>query len=277
MTESIYYVNGQFLPAGQAALPLNDLALVRGYGVFDFLRTYHGRPFHLMDHLERLRHSAAQIDLELPHSIEEIAEIVFETLARSGLPEANIRVIVTGGPSENFFTPSQPAGLIVMVTPISRYPAELYTAGCRVITTRLTRELPTVKSLNYIGAIVAMKAAAAHGAIEALYLDGQEQISEGTRANFFGVRNGRLITPETGILPGITRQVVLRLAHPDIPVERRPLPLAELGALDEAFLTSSTKEIMPVAQVDEQTIGGGTVGPVTRALMARFRAYADQP
>lgn len=274
MTDPIFYVNGKYLPASQSTLPLTDLGLVRGYGVFDFLRTYNRRPFHLMDHLERLRYSAVQIALELPLPLEEIAEIVHETLARNPLPEANIRLIVTGGPSSNYFTPDQPAGLIVMVTPVSVNPDHVYTAGVHLVTTPLTREFPTVKSLNYIGAILAMKKATAAGAIEALYLNPQGEISEGTRTNFFGVKDGRLITAGEGVLEGITRKVILNLARGHFPIIEQPVTYKELSQVDEAFITSSTKEVMPVVRIDDITIGRGTAGPVSRRLQTMFRAYA---
>lgn len=275
MTQPIYFLNGNYVPADQATVSLQDLGVIRGYGVFDFLRTYHGKPFHLIDHLQRLRFSAEQIDIPFPYkSIEQLADIVLETFGRNQLAEGSIRLVLTGGLSSSFFLPEGQPTFAIMVAPLKGYPPEYFSKGCRVITSRLQRELPTVKTLNYIGAILAMKRASKRGAVEALYVDSENRISEGTRANFFGVRDGVLISPSLDVLDGITRRVTLKLAAPHFAIEERPIPLGEVRELDEAFLTSSTKEIMPVVKVDDLTIGRGRVGPVTRRLMAMFRQYA---
>lgn len=275
MNDPIYYVNGNFVPASQAAVSLRDLGLVRGYGVFDFLRTYHGKPFHLNDHIERLKKSAGLIDIEFPFAnVDDLADIVYETLGHNDFRESTIRLVLTGGVSDSFFLPDGPGTLAVMIAPVKNAAAGAYTRGVSVTTTRLQRELPHVKSLNYIGAIMAMKRAVKKGAVEALYVDPTGTISEGTRSNFFGIKDGVLITSEEGILEGITRRVVLSQARPHFPIELRPLSLDEIGELDEAFLTSSTKEVMPVVAVEGVRVGRGRPGPITRRLIAMFRQYA---
>ena len=168
MTESICYVNGEYLPVDQAFLSVQDLAVLRGYGVFDFLRTYHGQPFKLREHLLRLERSAQHIELKLPQSLDAIEQIVCETLQRNSLPEANIRVVVTGGVSTDGITPPAETGLIVLVTPVKHYPAECYDHGVKVITVETERYIPGAKTINYIPAILAMNKARAAGAIEAL-------------------------------------------------------------------------------------------------------------
>lgn len=277
MGELIYYLDGNFVPAAEAMIPLGDLGVVRGYGVFDFLRTYNGRPFHLMDHLLRLKSSADQIGLKLPLELEEIADVVRQTLAHNDLPEANIRLVVTGGVSSNYFTPDGPGTLAVMVTPTTAYPQSYYTEGTKVVTTEMGRELASVKSLNYIGAIMAMREAAKEGAVEAIYVDQEGQISEGTRSNFFVVKDGVIITSKDDVLFGVTRNVLIEVATQAFDVVERPITLADLAEADEAFLTSSTKEVMPVVQVDEIVIGDGRVGPVSQQLLTLFRAYALGP
>lgn len=271
----IYYLNGEFVPAEAAALPLNDLAIVRGYGVFDYLRTYNGKPFHLQDHLQRLARSAEQIYLQLPHSLSEIYEIVHETLEKNTLKEAGIRLVVTGGSSPSFFNPTGPATLAVMIEPAPTYPESYFTEGIKLVTVKMTRELPTVKSINYIGAIMAMRQAAVAEAVEAVYLDADDNLTEATRCNFVGVRGQTLITAADNVLDGITRNVVLQLAAAEFKIEMRPLPYAELTELDEAFITSSTKEVMPVNTIDHLTIGSGRPGAVTQRLHTLFRNYAE--
>lgn len=275
MGELTYYVNGAYVPAAQAGLPLNDLGIVRGYGVFDLLRTYGLTLFRLDEHLARLESSASQIGLMLPWNRAELTAIVQETYARNPIPNAWIRIVVTGGPSANFMMPEGKPSLVVMVQPITPNPAEHYTQGTKTRTTLIERTMATVKSLNYIGAIVAMQSAAPLGAVEALYLDAQDRLTEGTRANLFVVRHGQLITPREGILKGITRQVVMEVAAPEFVVVEGPIHYRDIQSLDEAFLTSTTKEVLPVVQIDEHVIGTGKPGPVTQRIMELFRAHVE--
>jgi branched-chain amino acid aminotransferase len=273
MSEITYYVNGAFVPAAQAALPLNDLGIVRGYGVFDLLRTYGKTPFRLRDHIHRLESSASQIGLALPWSTEQLEDIVLQTYARNPIPDASIRIVVTGGPSANFMTPEGKPSLVVMVQPVIPLPERYYTEGCKAVSTNLERTMATVKSLNYIGAIMAMNNASKTGAVEATYLDEHDRLTEGTRANLFVIRGHLLITPREGILKGITRQVLLEVAHEEFEIVEGPIHYHDLAALDEAFLTSTTKEILPVVQIDEHVIGTGKPGPQTKRLTELFYDY----
>ena len=273
MGNLVYYVNGQYVAADQAALGLNDLGIVRGYGVFDLLRTYDGKLFKLHEHVLRLERSAALIGLELPWSTAEIEAIARATYMRNAIANATIRIIVTGGAADDFMTPQQRPTLIVMVNPIGIPAPEQQSHGVKVITTRIERMMPTVKSLNYIAAIMAMQAARRVGAVEAIYRTADDRITEGTRANFFIFRDNRLITPQTDVLGGITRDVVLEIAGDDFEVVEAPLFYADLATCDEAFLTSSTKEILPVTQIDDISIGQGKRGPNTRKLIELFSAY----
>lgn len=273
MGNLVYYVNGQYVAADQAALGLNDLGIVRGYGVFDLLRTYDGKLFKLHEHVLRLERSSALIGLDLPWSTAEIEAIARATYMRNAIANATIRIIVTGGAADDFMTPQQRPTLIVMVNPIGIPAPEQQSHGVKVITTRIERMMPTVKSLNYITAIMAMQAARRVGAVEAIYRTADDHITEGTRANFFIFRDNRLITPQTDVLGGITRDVVLEIAGDDFEVVEAPLFYADLATCDEAFLTSSTKEILPVTQIDDITIGQGKPGPNTRKLIELFSAY----
>ncbi|MCC6169202.1 MAG: aminotransferase class IV [Caldilineaceae bacterium] len=274
MSELTCYVNGVYVPAEQAALPMNDLGIVRGYGVFDLLRTYGYSPFRLRDHLLRLQRSATAIGIALPWSLGDLERIVLDTYARNRVADASIRIVVTGGPSSNMMTPQNNPSLVVMVQPIAPSPVRCYTHGCKATTTRIERIMPTVKSLNYIGAIMAVSEAGKSGAVEAIYRDAYDHLTEGTRANFFVFKGNHLITPGEGILQGITRQAVLEAAPPEFDVIEAPIPYADLATVDEAFLTSTTKEVLPVVQVDDIRIGSGEVGPRTQRVMQLFANYA---
>ena len=275
MTDLIYYVNGEYVSANYAVLGLNDLGLIRGYGVFDLLRTYAGKPFKLHEHVLRLQRSAAAIGLDLPWTTDELAQIALATYRRNNLADATIRIVVTGGAADDFITPAPCPTLVVMINPIGPSAPELYTQGVKLITSQVERMMPTVKSLNYISAIMALQAARRAGAVEALYRMADDRITEGTRANFFVFQGNRLITPQAEVLGGITRAVVLEIAGDDFDVVEAPLFYTDLATYDEAFITSSTKELLPVVQIDDITIGQGEPGPHTRKLMALFRTYVN--
>ena len=269
---AVTYVNGQYVNADDAVLPVNDLAVIRGFGAFDFLRTYGGKPFRLTANIERLRRSCELITLSFPWSNEEISEIVYEVLRRNGLPEANIRILVTGGVSPDFFNPTDNPSLLVMVAPLRPLASEIYEKGAKAITVRMDRIVHGAKSINYIPGIIAMKQAREVNAIEALYLSSNDEVLEGTTTNLFVVKNGQLITPQEPILPGITRNVVLELVNGEFATEIRSIPRSELYEADEAFITASNKQIVPIVQVDDVTIGAGVPGPVTRRVMELFHA-----
>jgi branched-chain amino acid aminotransferase len=267
---NVYYMNGEFCAADRAVIPVDDLALARGYGVFDFLRTYNGTPFFLNHHLERLQHSANQIGLALPWTIAELTTIVLETLRRNDHSESNIRIVVTGGSSPDFTTPQGRPRLMVLVTPAIHLPRQWYVEGVKIITYEVERFLPTAKSLNYLAAMLALAEARKQQAVEAVYVDKSGSIQEGTTSNLFFFAADRLITPADRILSGITRQVVIDMARKIWPVETRPVQIEDLLEADEAFLSSSNKEILPVVLVDQNRIGNGMPGEHTRHLMKLF-------
>ncbi len=275
MTQPICYLNGKYVPFDQACLPLNDLGLVRGYGVFDFLRTYNGVPFKLTEHVQRLQNSAKLIGLSLPWSTAEIEEITQNTLTHNHFLEANIRIVVTGGASADFITPLGQPSLMVIVTPVSQYPQEYYEQGIKVITVSIERFIPKAKSLNYISAIGALQQAKQTNAVEALYVNLQGEVLEGTTTNFFVFRGSQLITPKEGILNGITRDVILELAKDRFEIVEQSIAYSQLNHCDEAFITSSTKEIMPVVQIDELHISQGKPGENTQSLMHLFHKYTQ--
>ena len=270
---SIFYVNGQFLSAEQAVISVQDLSVLRGYGVFDFMRTYGGRPFHLDDHIQRLWTSAAQLEIEPPCGEAEIAAIVHETLKRNHYPEANVRIVITGGVSPDSITPSERPQLMVLVLPLSTCPVQWYQQGATVITLDSRRHMPQAKSTNYSAAILAMRQAKRQNAVEALYTDDDGGLLEGTTSNFFVFKGNDLITPDTGVLSGITRQVVLDLADKIFPVTFNTIHLGDIPNISEAFITASNKEVVPIVRINDQKIGSGLPGERTRDIMKLFAEY----
>lgn len=270
---NIYYVDGKFLPADQAMIPVDDLAILRGIGVFDLLRTYSGRPLFLKEHVERLENSAREINLQLPWSQEEICRVVMDTLARNTVDEANIRIIVTGGSSADFMTPTGRPRLIVLVTPLPKLPPGWFDNGIKVITRQTGRRIPGAKSIDYLSASMALRKAKEKGAIEVIYLDKDDNALEGTTSNLFAIFGDTLVTPGQGILSGITRKAVLEVAGKLFQVAVRPLPRTELLQADEVFITGTNKGLVPVIQVDDTVIGDKTPGPKTRAVMAALKEH----
>lgn len=272
----VFYVNGEFVDASTAVMPVTDLSIIRGYGAFDYLRTYGGKPFRLMANIERLRRSCEQIYLEFPWSDSELYDIVMETVQRNAFPEASLRILITGGVSPDNITPAGSPSLLVMVTPLKPQPAEWYSDGVKVITAEMDRIVPGAKSINYIPAIMALKHAQAAGAIEALYVNYQNHVLEGTTTNLFAFIGDQLVTPGETILPGITRNVVLELVQGVFDVVIRSITRDELYRADEVFISASNKQIVPVVQVDDRTIASGKAGERTRRVMALFQAETER-
>ncbi len=271
-----WYRDGEWVHPNEATISIHDIAVLRGYSVFEALRTYDRRAFHLKEHLERLYHSATVIDLEVPYSREEIAGVVGEIIARHAYRHASVRLLVTGGESEDGVIATGRPKLIVMISPLGERDMQRFARGCFLITTRLQRESPEAKTSNYTAAVRALKEAARRGADDALFVSERDHVQEATRSNFFIFRGDTLVTPREEVLLGITRNVVLDLARGRFPIEERPILLEELAQANEAFVTSSSKEIVPVVRIDEQIIGNGVPGPRTTELEQRFIAMVER-
>ncbi len=274
----MFFIDGSYVDETDAKISVLDLSILRGFGVFDYLRTYAGKPFHLWDHLLRLQYSSVQLGLELPYTLEQISSIIAEVLRLNNFAETGIKIIATGGVSQDQFTPQKPATVIVFTNPLTCYPTEFFTNGINVVTTRLMRSLPHCKTTQYIPAIIVLQQGREANAKEALYINSQGEILEATTSNFFGVKKGKLYTcTSEEVLAGITREVVLKITKGYFHLCNEPIALDEIGQLDEAFITASNKEIMPVVAINNTPIGSGKVGTITHQIMDLFRSYTQQP
>jgi branched-chain amino acid aminotransferase len=267
---ALWYIDGCWVHPNEATLSINDVAVLRGYSAFESLRTYNQQPFHLEEHLERLYRSAQLIELDIPYTRRAITEIIHEIIARNTYIHASIRILVTGGYSDDGVMPSGKPVLAVLITPLAERDMERFARGVKVITSHMERITPGAKTANYVAAIRSLKEAVRRHASDALFVNEQGHVLEGTRSNFFVFRGDVLITPREGILFGVTRNVVLQLAQDRFALEERSVLLDELSQVDEAFLTSSSKEITPVVQIDDLIIGGGKPGQRTYELEQRF-------
>ena len=269
------WMNGKILDEKEMVLPVRDLGVLRGYGVFDFLRTYKKKPFHLEDHMVRLQHSASEIGMTIPYSLEELEKAMIDLLDYSDQDEVGLRIVCTGGFSRDSLTSKEGCNLFILMDPLKKFPPEYYRNGVKIITYKHMRFQPEAKSLNYIPAMEAMQEADEKGAVEALYCDEKGRLLEGTTSNVFIRKQGFWYTPGRDVLKGVTRQVIMNLIDP-AELKAQDIHIGDLDGAEEVFITSSSKEIVPVTQVDELRFGDGA-GPETKKLMQSFRQYVDSP
>lgn len=271
-----YYIDREFVKEDDARLAVKDITVLRGFGVFDFLITYNKRPFYLKEHVARLENSAGEIGLQLQHNNSQICDIVHETIKRNPHhTESNIRIVYTGGISPDGVTPQGNGVLIVMVTPKYELPQWWYSDGAAIATVDIERFIPASKSTSYLNAVFAQQIAKKQGAIEAIYVDRENRVLEGTTTNIFGLKGSTLVTPPDGILPGITRSVILDLVDGKHDVALRHIDKEELKDFDEIFISASNKEIVPVIKVNDMVVADGQPGQQTRGIMKLFREYTD--
>lgn len=275
---ALCYTNGDFLPLDQAVLPITDLAIQRGVGVFDSIRTYRRKPFTLTAHLDRLFASAREAHIEPPVTDETLRRIIFNGLSRMD-GETLIRPFITGGDVNQHGTFPQ-ARYFVLFEPLHTLPAERYTQGVTLLPLELQRTTPTTKSIDYMAPLVAR--GGREEIFEILYCaDGE--ITEATSSSFFLVRDGKLFTaPLDRVLSGVTRDLVLRTAQEGgFVVEERCPRLDELSEAAEAFIASTIKEVLPVVRVGDRVIGDGKPGPVAQHLrrlyLAQIERWLEEP
>ena len=274
----IVYLNGSLMPRSQAFISAMDYGFLYGFGLFETMRAYRGQVFRLERHLSRLAHSA--LILGLPVGALALKSAVADTIQANQLSEARIRITVSigeGATSPDPDTCNKPTVLIVAEN-YKPYPEKVYQKGFRAVVASIHRNsqspLARLKSANYLESILARQEARAAGVDEALCLNEKGLLAEASMSNIFLVTDGILRTPdeESGILPGITRETILELA-PQLGINtlEQDIRLDELSRADEAFLTNSLIEVMPLTEIDGKPIGPGSPGPLSRRLMAAYK------
>lgn len=281
LSSMLVYVNGKFVPKEEAMVSVFDHGFLYGDGIYETLRSYEGRIFLLGKHLSRLKQSADAISLRLPFSVEKIGELLHEALTVNKLREAYLRIQVSRGAGDIGLDPALcPASSMVIVTkPFKDYPEELYTEGVAVALVGTRRNhpsalSPSIKSTNFLNNILAKIESLKTGAYEGIMLNWEGNVAEGTISNIFIVKKGVLLTPsiETGILEGVTRDLVMHLARKErIPVKETLLKPKDLLDADECFITNTTVEVLPVTRIDSEPVGAGSPGAVTLRLRAAYR------
>ena len=278
-------IDGRIVPPEQAVVSVFDRGFLYGDSVFESLRSYGGRLFSLDEHLARFQRSAERVFIALPVSVETLRSEVLRAVAAHGGPECYVRLTLSRGTGRALGLDPELAEhplRVVMVTALTLPAPAIYEQGIAAITFRAERpsDAPAVadaKIGNYLLAVVALRAARAQGASEALLEDASGNILEGSTSNVFAIFDGKLRTvPDTAaILPGITRAHVLALAlAAGVPVELRAIAKAELARADEVFISSSIRELVPVVSIDGHPVGAGVPGPTTRELLRLYRQAA---
>ena len=283
-------VNGRVSSQEQAVISIFDHGFLYGEGVYETLRTYNGEPFLFERHMRRLRRSAGMLALPVPLTDTEIDARFRETMKAAGLGdaperEAYIRILVTRGIGELTYDPAATPtpSIVVIVKPNVDPPREAFERGVKVSLVGIVRNHPAtvnplIKSNSLLNNALAMQEALRHGAFEGVMRNYKGELAECTQSNLFIVKDGAALTPpvDAGLLPGITREFLFEVgATAGIPVREAVLKDEDLLNADESFLTSTTRELVPIVQVDDRTIGTGKPGPITRGLLEAFRLGAN--
>lgn len=281
------WLDGELVDASQAKLSVFDHGTLYGDGVFEGIRIYAGKIFQVTAHIDRLFRSSASIRLQIPYTKDQLVEAMYATVQANGRRDGYIRLVVTRGAGTLGISPLKcaRASVFIIADIIEMYSREMYEKGMPVIiakTLRTSRTMldPAIKSLNYLNNILAKLEAIDAKAGEAIMLNDKGNVAEASGDNVFIVRGGVLVTPpaEAGMLGGVTRGVVMRLAKElGVSVAEENFKPADLYAAQECFLTGTAAEVIAVTTVDGRSIGQGKVGPLTRKLMTAFRQFTQSP
>lgn len=263
MSALFVFVNKDIVSAEAAKLSVSDLAIQRGYGIFDFFVVVNGHLIFLEDHLNRFYHSAASMHLPVPMDRSALVNAIDQLMKKNQLPNSGIRITLTGGDSPDGYSIGVP-NLIITQNPFQyAFPKQL--KGIRLITHEHQRQLPHIKTIDYVKAVYLQPSIKAAGADDVLYHNAG-LITECPRSNFFIVNNKQeVITPNKQILAGVTRAKIVK--NPQFVVKEAPIDFETLANAKEAFVTSSTKNVLPVVSIDGKPIGDGGPGPVTQQLL----------
>lgn len=282
MSEQWIYLNGDFVTKENAKVSVFDHGFLYGDGIFEGIRIYDGNIFRCKEHLDRLYDSAKSIMLDIPLSFGEMQDALVETIRRNGLRDGYIRLVVSRGPGNLGLDPKRcpKAWVIIIVEQLAIYPEEAYRNGLRSVSVSPRRNLPDalnpkIKSLNYLNNILVKIQANLAGVGEAIMLNAQGYVAEGSSDNIFVVKRGTVYTPPTyiGALEGITRGAIMELCGKlGYPLKEEPFTLHDVYCADEVFFTGTAAEVIAVREVDGRTIGEGQAGPITTRLLQEFRS-----
>jgi branched-chain amino acid aminotransferase len=260
-------INNEIVPEAEAKIGINDLSIQRGYGIFDFLKVIDNTPIFIDDHLNRFFRSAAEMYLEPAMDRPALKQAIHKVMEANGLPGSAIKIILTGGYSEDGYTMGKPNLIITQVPFVME--DNVHMKGLNLVTYNYQRQLPTIKTIDYLQAIRLRPFIKSSNADDVLYHN-NNVIGECPRANFFIVTEDEIVTPKDNILSGIIRSKVLKLQIDNYSIVERNITLNDLGIIKEAFITSSTKNAWPVIAIDGKQIGDGKTGKITSLISEKL-------
>lgn len=273
--EKYCYLNGKILETKKANVNITDIGILRGFGIFDFLRTYDGAPFLFDEHLERLEKSAKLVNLRLPFSKDKIKKIIFELIEKNKAKNVGIRIVLTGGPTEDGLSWDENKSTFFILMQKSKKDMTLYDKGIKLITVNHQREIPKAKTNNYITRLKFDLARTKAGAVEILY-EHNGKILECSTSNIFMIKNNKIITPKDNILYGTCRHSVINIAKGIYEMEEREIGYDEIINADEVFISATNKDVLPVVKIDDKKIGNGKVGENTKKLMVLYSEFVEK-
>ncbi|MBB5637783.1 D-alanine transaminase/branched-chain amino acid aminotransferase [Pedobacter cryoconitis] len=267
MRTNTVFINNTFIDAAQASILITDLSIQRGYGIFDFFKTVNGKPIFLDDHIERFYNSAKKMHLHIDQSPAELKNIITELMLKNDLPDSGIKMTLTGGYSADAYGLPATQNLIITQYPLT-IPQGFQTQGINLVTYPYQRQLSEMKTLDYSMAIWLQPFIKEHNADEVLY-QYDNLVKETPRANFFMVTaEGEVITAKNDVLSGVIRKNILHLKDSGFRITARDFTLEEMSQASEAFITSTTRNILPVLNIDGKKVGNGKAGEITAKLYA---------
>lgn len=273
---SYFCVNGKIVLAKNAKLQVTDLGLLRGYGIFDFLKVENGIPLFIEDHMARFQNSSKEMGLKLNYSVEELKRFVMKLISKNEFKNGGMKIILTGGYSANGYLPAKDSNMIILLTSFKAPSKKVFARGVKLMLHEHFRQTAIIKTTNYIEPIRLAKDIKKAKAIDVLYhWDGK--ISESSRSNFFIVKKDKtIVTSNSHVLKGITRKRVVNLANEHYKVIEKDITFRDLKNATEAFLSSTTKGALPVVQIDSIKIGNGKPGKVSTHLNKLLKKQAKE-
>ncbi len=273
------WINGSLHLSAVASIGIEDAALNRGYGVFDFLKTKNGIPLFVENHIDRLFFSASSMHLNIGFSKQQLMDVVLQLLVANKQKNVGVKILVTGGYSDSGYSISKP-NIIISCHELPAYPPSQYQEGIQVITHEYRREMPMVKTINYSRGLWLLPTIEAAGATDVIYIS-NGHVFETPRSNVYIVNNqGEVSTAKEGVLYGITRNNLIEAAKGKIAIKEEAVSTHNLRCASEVFITSTTKGILPITRIDGQPVGNGKPGPVAKELAVLLQqletAYLQQ-
>lgn len=259
-------INGELILQNEAVIAISDLSIMRGFGIFDFFRTLNYQPVFLEDHLDRFYFSATEMFMNVGYDRHQLTKIIQQLIDKNKIPDSGVRITLTGGYAEDNYSMTKPNLLITQAS--FTFDQEKFNKGTSLVTYQHQRQLPQVKTIDYLMAIRLQHFIKENNADDVLYHNGNE-ICECPRSNFFIVtKHDEVITPSKNVLRGITRKKILDFS--EFKISEGTIKPDDLLNIKEAFITSTTKNVLPVLKIDGKEIGDGKPGKITRNIYDRL-------